>query len=79
MLKKPINKLRKKSARGYFPPASAKDIVSVLASGGTRPYLNVQRFLDREPKKSLPEDIAVWLEQQGIKVGDDYILPEGMY
>jgi len=64
-----------KGIRGHFPPATYKDIIDVINSHGDKPYLfdAIEKFLDTEPRKSLPEDIAMLLKDKGIKIGKDYI------
>jgi len=70
-------KLRQISTRGYFPIASANDVIRIANEHGARAYYEIERFLDTAPKKSIDENLAKrLLEDFGIKIHSDYVIPD---
>lgn len=69
-------KSRMQSSRGYFPLASLDEIMRVINENNTQTYRAIENFLDKHPKKSVNENLAKkLLEDFGIKIHSDYVLP----
>jgi len=70
----PFEKIRMPGKRGCFPVAKWQDILWILNYGESRLYLEIEKFLDQEPKKSISEDMAQALLDRGIKISDEYVV-----